>query len=232
MENRHNPILTAEQLVKSFPSEDGGDLTILDDVSLSIGEGEIIAIIGSSGSGKSTLLHLLGGLDRPDSGAVLWGDKRIDRLLDEELAEKRNHEIGFVFQFHHLLPEFTALENVMMPALIDNMAMEEASDRAKSLLQDFGVSERASHRPSQLSGGEQQRVSLARALMNKPKLILADEPTGNLDQTNTENVLARLFQLREEYGVSLVLVTHERDIAGRADSVYELDRGKIRTLSY
>lgn len=229
---QNSPVLLhADNLHKSFPVEDGGaPLVVLEDVSFQLHRAEIVSIIGSSGSGKSTLLHLLGGLDRPDEGTVYWGDQRIDHLKTDQLADLRNKEVGFVFQFHHLLPEFTALENTFMPSLIQGKPLNEVRERARHLLERFGIGDRASHRPTQLSGGEQQRVSLARALMNNPRIILADEPTGNLDAANTEVVLEMLFELREKDGVSIVMVTHEKDLTERSDRVYNLKRGKLYTL--
>ncbi|MDX1638461.1 MAG: ABC transporter ATP-binding protein [Balneolaceae bacterium] len=225
------PILVGTDIVKTYPAKSGqGALTVLDKCSLSIESGSIVSVVGPSGSGKSTLLHVLGGLDRPDSGQILWNSKPIYGLKPEELADFRNRELGFVFQFHHLLPEFSALENVLMPALIGGRDLKSAEKRAMELLTRFGIPERAEHRPTELSGGEQQRVSMARALMNNPALILADEPTGNLDDANTEIVLDYLFELREKDGVSILLITHEKDIAGRCDLTYELNRGKLKLM--
>ncbi|TVR14074.1 MAG: ABC transporter ATP-binding protein [Balneolaceae bacterium] len=222
----NNSILRCVDIVKNFKSESGdGDLNILRGVNLDIGPSQIIAIIGSSGSGKSTLLHILGGLDRPTSGNVFWHNESIYRHKADKLAELRNENVGFVFQFHHLLPEFTALENVMMPALIKGTRYPEAEKRATLLLERFGLEERLNHRPSQLSGGEQQRVSMARALTNNPSIILADEPTGNLDEKNTDTILNLLFQLRDEEKVSIVLITHEKEISGKCDTIYALQNG-------
>lgn len=221
-------ILSGINITKTYPQKTGdGALTVLDDISISIDRGSVVSVIGASGSGKSTLLHVLGGLDRPDSGEVLWNDQHIYTMDDESLADFRNTQLGFVFQFHHLLPEFTAVENVMMPALIFGNPFEEAKSRAHELLKKFGIPSRAEHRPTQLSGGEQQRVAMARALMNKPKLILADEPTGNLDEENTDILLDMLFELREIENVSILLITHEKDIAKRSDTIYQLSKGKL-----
>lgn len=221
-------ILTGSHIVKTYPQKAGDSvLTVLEEVSISIKRGSVVSVIGASGSGKSTLLHVLGGLDKPDSGEVLWNDKNIYTMDDESLADFRNAQLGFVFQFHHLLPEFTALENVMMPALISGQELSEAKLRATELLEQFGIPARAEHRPTQLSGGEQQRVAMARALMNKPKLILADEPTGNLDEENTDILLDMLFKLREIENVSILLITHEKDIAKRSDIIYQLSKGKL-----
>lgn len=223
-----NFVLQCSDIHKEFPSESGnGVLRILRGVDLQVKKAEIISIVGSSGSGKSTLLHILGGLDQPTSGDVFWEGKSIYQYNKDKLADLRNKQVGFVFQFHHLLPEFTAIENVMMPALIQDMPFPEAEQRAKELLDRFGMSDRLNHRPSQLSGGEQQRVSMARALTNNPTIILADEPTGNLDEKNTESILSLLFQLREMEDVSIVLITHEKEIATRCDIVYSLQNGTL-----
>lgn len=221
-------VLQCKSIHKEFPSESGnGVLKILQGVDLQVKKADIISIVGSSGSGKSTLLHILGGLDHPTSGDVFWHGKSIYQFQKDQLAELRNRNVGFVFQFHHLLPEFTAMENVMMPALIQNSSFAKAEKRAKELLDQFGMSGRLNHRPSQLSGGEQQRVSMARALTNNPSIILADEPTGNLDEKNTESILSLLFQLREIEEVSIVLITHEKEIATRCDTVYSLHNGTL-----
>lgn len=222
-------ILEGMEIVKTYPAKSGeGALTVLNGCSIAIEQGSVIAVVGPSGSGKSTLLHVLGGLDRPDSGTVTWKSNSIYDLDKNELADFRNSELGFVFQFHHLLPEFTALENVIMPALIAGNDIRIAEDRALELLTRFGIPDRTEHRPTELSGGEQQRVAMARALMNKPSIIMADEPTGNLDDANTEIVLEYLFELREKDNVSILLITHEKDIAGRADRIYELNKGKLK----
>lgn len=221
-------ILKAEHIAKSFETDAGnGTLDILKDVNLTVKKSEILAIVGSSGCGKSTLLHILGGLDRPNGGHVWWDSQSIYDLKSDRLAELRNSNVGFVFQFHHLLPEFTAIENVMMPAFIKGSDQKKAEKKGSALLGRLGLGQRLDHRPSQLSGGEQQRVSMARALMNDPSLILADEPTGNLDESNTEVILSQLFELREDRELSIVLITHERNIAERCDTVYELQNGLL-----
>ena len=225
------PVLKAQHIEKSFKDDsESGRLEILTDVNLEIGKSEIVAIIGSSGCGKSTLLHILGGLDRPNSGTVDWSGQSIYDLKSDKLAELRNRNVGFVFQFHHLLPEFTAIENVMMPGFIKGTSQQKAEEKASALLERLGLGKRLTHRPSQLSGGEQQRVSMARALMNEPSLILADEPTGNLDASNTDAILSQLFELREDRELSIALITHERDIADRCDVVYELQNGVLNRL--
>ena len=225
-------ILSATDIFKTYASNEnvGEKLVVLNGVSLEVQKGSITSIVGSSGSGKSTLLHILGGLDKADSGTVLWGNKNLAEMDSDELAGFRNKNVGFVFQFHHLLPEFTALENVSMPALIAGMSIDEASSRANELLERFGVGNRRNHRPTQLSGGEQQRVSMARAVMNNPALILADEPTGNLDEKNTSIILDMLFELRDEYNTSVLLITHEEEIAERSDTILEIKQGELSLL--
>lgn len=224
------PILEARDITKTYNGRDGNPLTVLDNTSIAIEKGSIVTIVGASGCGKSTLLHILGGLDRPDSGTVLWQEESIYDMGKEVLAKFRNKNLGFVFQFHHLLPEFTAIENIMMPALIGNATEQQAKEKALVLLRDFGISDRAEHRPTQLSGGEQQRVAMARALINDPDLILADEPTGNLDERNTEILLDLLYDIRRKKDVSILLITHEKNIAERSDLVYELSHGKLAEL--
>ncbi|MGM0546900.1 MAG: ABC transporter ATP-binding protein [Bacteroidota bacterium] len=224
-------ILEGKNITKKYKTESStGTLTVLDDTSIQIKKGSISTVVGVSGSGKSTLLHVLGGLDKPNTGSVLWEDESIYDMDSESLAQFRNRKLGFVFQFHHLLPEFTALENIMMPSLIQGTPPEEAKERAHYLLKEFGIPDRAEHRPTQLSGGEQQRVAMARALMNNPDLILADEPTGNLDEDNTDVILDYLFNLREIEDVSILLITHEKGIAERSDTIYQLSKGKLETL--
>lgn len=226
-----SPVLQAESISRSFSSTSGKEkLQILSKLNLTVAPSEMCAIVGPSGSGKSTLLHLLGGLDLPDSGKIYWNRFAISDWKSDKLADERNRQVGFIFQFHHLLPEFSALENVCMPALIGNRDIREAEPRATHLLERMGLSERLHHRPSQLSGGEQQRVSIARALMNKPAIILADEPTGNLDEKNSDAILDQLYELRDTEQVAMVLITHDRDIAERCDSVYELSHGSLKQL--
>ncbi|HIN51128.1 MAG TPA: ABC transporter ATP-binding protein [Gemmatimonadetes bacterium] len=216
---------------KSFVVGDGSRLEILKEVDFEIAAGEVVAIIGASGAGKSTLLHLLGALDSPTGGDVLVGGRPVAGLTDEELADVRNHHVGFVFQFHHLLREFTALENVMMPALIAGMSSREASERASSLLLSVGVDHRESHKPNQLSGGEQQRVAVARALVNEPLVLLLDEPSGNLDTETSERLHDLLFRLRERQALSMVIVTHNRELAARADRILELTGGRLQPVT-
>ena len=226
--SKNSFILTAKDICKSYQTEQSEQpLIVLDGVSIEIPSAKIISIMGTSGSGKSTLLHILGGLDKPDSGDVFWGETKLRSKSSDDLAEFRNKNIGFVFQFHHLLPEFTALENVCMPALISGMHIKEANEKAYNLMKRFGVENRSHHRPTQLSGGEQQRVSMARAVMNQPALILADEPTGNLDDKNTDIILDLLFEFKDEYSVSVLLITHEEEIAKRSDEIKEMKNGKL-----
>jgi lipoprotein-releasing system ATP-binding protein len=220
--------LEARGLRKVFTGGDGRQLTILDGVDFALGEGEAVAVTGASGAGKSTLLHLLGALDRPTEGEILVGGRTVAGLADEELAEVRNRRIGFVFQFHHLLREFTAVENVMMPALIAGSPPAEAERRAREILADVGLAERVTHKPRQLSGGEQQRVAVARALVNEPVVLLADEPSGNLD-TETSSILHDLlFELRERRRLSMVVVTHNVDLAARADRELVMAGGRLQ----
>jgi lipoprotein-releasing system ATP-binding protein len=209
---------------------DGTPLDILRGVSLRLEEGEAVAVTGVSGAGKSTLLHLLGALDRPTSGEVLLGGRDVSRLGDDELARVRNQHVGFVFQFHHLLREFTALENVMMPALVAGQALADARARARALLGEVGLEHRESqsHKPRQLSGGEQQRVAVARALVNEPLILLADEPSGNLDTQTSERLHDLLFGLRAKRRLSLVVVTHNADLARRADRILRMQDGRLQ----
>ena len=217
-------------LSKTYPTEDGGALNVLQDVSFTIHRGEIVAIVGESGAGKSTLLHLLGTLDRPTSGQVLFEGKDIFTKSDNELAHFRNRSIGFVFQFHHLLPEFTAVENVSMPSLIQQRSLGEVKERAIDLLTMLGLKDRLSHRPGQLSGGEKQRVAVARALMNKPSLVLADEPTGNLDTNTAESLHQELLRLRDTMKQTFIIVTHNQALADLADRVLFIADKEVREL--
>lgn len=194
-----------------------GKLQVLKGVELSIGKGEFVSIVGKSGAGKSTLLHILGTLDKPDAGQVFIAEEEVSKLNTKKLAGFRNRNIGFVFQFHHLLPEFTALENVLIPALIAKSPEGAARKRAAELLDYLGLSERLQHKPGQLSGGEQQRVAVARALMNQPAIIFADEPSGNLDSASSQELHRLLFQLRNDFEQTFVIVTHNEDLAQMSD---------------
>jgi len=221
--------LRALGLVKRFVGGDGSELTVVDGVDFALQRGEAVSIVGASGAGKSTLLHLLGALDRPTEGEVFVEGRSVAHLDDEQLARVRNRRIGFVFQFHHLLREFTAVENVMMPAMVGGATRTEARTRAFSLLSDVGLADRMEHKPRQLSGGEQQRVAVARALVNEPAVLLADEPTGNLDSDTSGRLHDLLFVLRERRSLSLVVVTHNLDLARRADRILTMDAGRLHT---
>jgi lipoprotein-releasing system ATP-binding protein len=223
----HSPAVEARAVHKVFIGGDGRELMVLGGVDLRVEAGEAVAIVGSSGAGKSTLLHLLGGLDRPSSGGVFLGGKDVSEVGGDELAWMRNRSVGFVFQFHHLLREFTALENVMMPCLIFGRSRKDSEARARELLTLVGLDERTSHRPAQLSGGEQQRVAVARALAAEPPLLLADEPSGNLDTQTSADLHDLLFRLRASQGLGMVLVTHNHELASRADRVLELKDGRL-----
>lgn len=204
-----------------------GELHVLKDVDLHIMTSEIVALMGASGAGKTTLLQIIGTLDKADSGQILINNRDVTKLSDNKLSEFRNKEIGFVFQFHHLLAEFTALENVMLPALIGKQNKKETEERAKELLNIMHLYDRANHKPSQLSGGEQQRVAVARALINSPSIILADEPSGNLDSRNAKELHEYFFKLRETYKQTFLIVTHSEELAKMSDRMIEMQDGKI-----
>jgi lipoprotein-releasing system ATP-binding protein len=221
------PVLEALDVVKEYTGGDGSTLRILDGASLTILRGEMVAIIGESGAGKSTLLHILGALDQPSSGEVRIAGRAVHSGDESALADIRNKSIGFVFQFHHLLREFTALENVMMPLLIAGNAPNTVRGRAQTLLDSVGLSSRTNHLPSALSGGEQQRVAVARALAPNPALLLADEPSGNLDRGNAERLHELFSTLASTHGVGVVVVTHNRALASRANRVLLLDGGRV-----
>jgi len=224
------PVVEARGLSRTYPGVSGGDLHILRGLDLVLHPGEAVAIVGASGSGKSTLLHLLGVLDRPTAGSVRVGGVETAALDDDEAAALRNRRIGFVFQFHHLLQDFSALENVMMPALVQGHSPASAKATATRLLQQVGLGDRLRHKPAELSGGEQQRVAVARALVNRPLVVLADEPTGNLDVSTSTQVQKVLFELKERYGVALVVVTHNRELASRAERILRLNEGVLEDV--
>jgi lipoprotein-releasing system ATP-binding protein len=224
-------ILEAQALRKVYRGGDGNPIEVLSGVDLTVSRGEFVAIVGASGSGKSTLLHLLGALDSPSGGAVRLGGQSYSEETADSLAAIRNRKLGFVFQFHHLLREFTALENVMMPLLIAGEDDARARSRAEELLAAVGLAGRMSHRPSQLSGGEQQRTAVARALAADPLVVLADEPSGNLDSGNSERLHQLFAHLSREFETALVVVTHNRSLAGRADRVLSLEDGHLVPLS-
>jgi lipoprotein-releasing system ATP-binding protein len=220
-------MLRAVNLIKSYQTEKKVKQDILRGVTLNFESEKITVVIGASGAGKSTLLHILGGLDRPDSGEVMFDDKNIFALSDEKIAKFRNKNIGFIFQFHHLLPEFTAVENTAIPLMIGGVNLAKATAKAKEILELVGLSERLHHKPAELSGGEQQRVAIARALANDPSTIFADEPTGNLDTANSESIHELIVELRDKYKKTMVIVTHNRLLMDLADSLYEIQDGSI-----
>lgn len=220
-------ILSAQKLYKSYQTNKKNKLDVLKDISVDIEENKISVIVGASGAGKSTLLHLLGGLDRPDEGKVLYEQKNIFEFNNDRLAKFRNENMGFVFQFHHLLPEFTAIENVAIPQMINGKNLKTALKDSKKLLEVVGLSQREEHKPAELSGGEQQRVAVTRALANNPKIIFADEPTGNLDSANSESIHKLLFELRDKFNKTFVIVTHNPDLMKLADVIFEIKDGVI-----
>ena len=221
----------AERIERKFTGATGEDIRVLRGIDLEVERGHTLAIVGPSGAGKSTLLHVLGGLDLPSAGRIWLGGRELSALPDLELARIRNGYVGFVFQFHHLLRDFTALENVMMPQLIAGIDRRRARQRALDLLEQVGLAGRVEHRPAKLSGGEQQRVAVARALANEPPVLLADEPSGNLDQETSERLHDVLFELVRDHGTALVVVTHNASLADRCDRVLELRDGVLRPRS-
>ncbi len=215
-------MIEVKNIYKSF-----GTLEVLKGVDLAVKKGEIVSIIGKSGAGKTTLLQIIGTLDKPDSGSVVIDGVDVFALKEKELADFRNRHIGFIFQFHQLLPEFNALENVMMPAMIARMSEKEAKERAVQLLTELGMAERLTHKPNELSGGEKQRVAAARAMMMSPDVILADEPSGSLDESNKKELHKLLLQMREQYGQTIIIVTHDKELAEISDRVIEMKDGVV-----
>jgi lipoprotein-releasing system ATP-binding protein len=224
-------LLEARSIRKVFAGGDGQPLEVLRAVDLTVRRGEFVAVVGASGAGKSTLLHLLGALDRPSGGDVWLDGSRYADLDPDALAELRNQKLGFVFQFHHLLREFSALENVMLPLLIGGVPTREARSRAEEVLSLVGLAGRMTHRPAELSGGEQQRCAVARALVHDPGLVLADEPSGNLDHANADRLHEVFFRLAREYETAVVVVTHNRQLAGRADRILMLEDGRLEAVN-
>jgi len=220
--------IEARDIAKSFTGGDGGRIDVLDGVSLAVPAGELVAVVGASGAGKSTLLHLLGALDRPSRGEVLLQGEPLAGRDDESLAATRNRKVGFVFQFHHLLREFSAEENVMMPMRIAGWEPAKARAKSREILERVGLGSRMSHRPGELSGGEQQRTAVARALVMDPAVVLADEPSGNLDHQNAERLHDEFVRLVRELGIAMVVVTHNRALASRADRILVLEDGRLR----
>lgn len=230
MSEHMHDVIRADKLGKTY-AEGKLHTPVFDGLDVAIAPGETVAILGVSGAGKSTLLHLLGGLDTPTSGEVYVAGQKMSALSNAARGQLRNKALGFVYQFHHLLPEFTALENVMLPVLLGGADVTEANSRAKDLLEAVGLGHRLAHKPGELSGGERQRAAVARALVNKPACVLGDEPTGNLDEKTAAGVFALMLELNRAQKTSLVLVTHDRSLARRLDRVMELHEGKLRELA-
>lgn len=223
-------LLEAKNIYKSFRNNSNNILEVLKNVNLSVLENKISIIVGASGSGKSTLLHILSGLDEPDSGEVIFMGNNIHKFKGDELSYFRNKYIGFVFQFHHLLPEFTAVENVAIPYMVDGKNLKKALKKSEEVLNLVGMSDRLNHKPAELSGGEQQRVAIARAMVNNPKVIFADEPTGNLDSKNSESIHELFLKLRDELGKTFVIVTHNTQLIQLADIIFKIKDGMIQNV--
>jgi lipoprotein-releasing system ATP-binding protein len=217
-------LIEIRKLQKKF-STSGGEITVLHGINLSIVAGERVAVVGASGAGKTTLMHILGGLDQPSDGEILFEGQSLFALHGAALDNFRNRTVGFVFQFHQLLPEFTALENVMMPLLIGGISRLEAQETAKELLEEVGLGHRLTHKPGALSGGEQQRVAIARALVRKPRLLLADEPTGNLDSGTSEEIMSLLNRMHKSRGLTMIIVTHNQELAASLDRILQIEDG-------
>lgn len=220
-------IIKTVNLVKEYKISKEKSLRVLDDINVEINEGEVVSIVGPSGAGKSTLLHLIGALDKPTKGEVLIDGQNIFNRSSNDLAHFRNTQIGFIFQFHHLLPEFTSLENVCLAAMISGKSFKTVENKAKELMEEVGLGERLNHKPSEISGGEAQRVAIARALINSPNVILADEPTGNLDSHNSDDIIKLMFDLRKKYKQTFVIVTHNEKFAEMTDRTLKMMDGKI-----
>ncbi len=219
-------ILRCENIYKTYHTEEK-TIEVLRGVTFDLQEAQTTVVVGASGAGKSTFLHILSGLDKPDSGEVYFNNENIFNKSDEEISLFRNQEIGFVFQFHYLLPEFTAAENIALPMLVENNSLSNALNKAKDLLNEVGLADRANHKPSELSGGEQQRVAIARALANNPKLLFADEPTGNLDSVTSKVIEEMLVKLQNKFGLTLLIVTHNKEMRKIGNEVIEMKDGKI-----
>lgn len=226
-----NILYKIENISKTYTSKLGENLLVLDDISLDIHKNDFISIIGASGSGKSTLLNILATIDEPDSGKLIYfdDDNQIEllKLNDKEISQQRNTKFGFIFQFHYLLPEFTALENVMMPAIIAGAKKETAKQKAEALLDRVDMTNRATHKPDEMSGGEQQRISIARSLINEPEIIFADEPTGNLDEANSKNIVNLLKELQAEKQLTIITATHSQEIAQNSKTIYTIKNRKL-----
>ncbi len=220
-------IIKTQNLIKEYRVSKEKSLRVLDNISVEFNEGEVVSIVGPSGAGKSTLLHIIGTLDKPTTGEVLIDGKDVFKQSSNELAHFRNTQIGFIFQFHHLLPEFTTVENVCIAAMISGKSIKTVESKAKELLEEVGLGERLHHKPSEISGGEAQRVAIARALINSPKVILADEPTGNLDSHNSDDIIKLMFDLRKKYKQTFIIVTHNEKFAEMTDRTLKMSDGKI-----